>query len=59
VPTDKPVLSYNLPEAAKAIGVSERTIANAIRSGDLPAYKRGRVLVLADDLLGWIKAATP
>ena len=54
----KPVLSYNLAEAAKAVGMSERTIADAIRRGDLPSYRPAtRVLVLADDLLAWIKAS--
>ena len=56
--TTKPVISYSVAEAAKAVGVSERTIFDAIRRGDLPAYKpTAKVLVLADDLRAWITAS--
>lgn len=60
----------SIPEAAKAVRVSPRTIRKAIKSGELPAtiiggrdpLKSGRGLgyrILRDDLQAWFFGATP
>jgi hypothetical protein len=51
-------ISYTLADAALAVGMSERTIADAVRRGDLVAhYPTKRPLILADDLRAWVEAA--
>lgn len=51
-------ISFNLSDAAASVGVSERTLANAIASGELIAhYPTKRPLILADDLRAWVEAA--
>jgi excisionase family DNA binding protein len=50
-------VAYRPAEAAEAIGLSERYVRKAIATGELPSSRRGRaVLVLAEDLVGWIRA---
>lgn len=56
-------LAYTIPEAAEAVGVSERTIRNAINAGDLAAFRpriNGRPLksvrIDADELRAWLRA---
>ena len=58
-------LAYSIPEAAEVVGVSERTIRNAIRSGDLAALRpkiNGRPLrsvrVDADELRAWLRSGS-
>lgn len=44
-------LSYNVPEAAKALGVGRTTMWKAVRDGTLPSFKwGGRVLISRDEL---------
>lgn len=44
-------LSYNVDSAAKAVGVSRRTIWRAIHDGELSTFKFGaRTLIPAEDL---------
>lgn len=50
----KPKITYNQAEAAEAVGVSERTIRDAIKAGTLPAYyPTTRPLIKAEDLKAW------
>ena len=50
-------VSYDLPGAAAATGVSERTIRDAIRRGDLTAHYLGKKpLVMRDELADWVSA---
>lgn len=56
-------LAYTIPEAAAAVGVSERTIRDAIKGGDLAALRprvNGRPLrsvrIDATELLAWLRA---
>ncbi|HOW73304.1 MAG TPA: helix-turn-helix domain-containing protein [Phycisphaerae bacterium] len=45
-----------IPEAAREAEVSEKTIREAIRSGDLPAERKGQMwLIDPDDLAEWLK----
>ena len=53
----KPAISYNIPEAALAIGVGETKIRNAIKGGSLtPRFVDSRAVLLAVDLLDWVAA---
>jgi len=57
VPTIQAPVSYDLPGAAAATGVSERTIRDAIARGDLIAHYLGRKpLVMRDELADWVSA---
>jgi len=54
-------ISYNLDEAAAAVGFSVKTLRRAIATGDLIAHratgaKNSKHVVLADDLRAWIEA---
>ena len=50
-------VAYNLPDACAAVGLSERTLRDAIRRGDLAVRYAGRkVLIRADDLAAWVDA---
>jgi hypothetical protein len=48
---------YTARSAAAATDLDERTIRRAVRVGDLPATRRGRLFVIAGgDLLAWLRA---
>lgn len=50
-------IAYALTDAAAAVGLSERTVRDAIRRGDLAVRYAGRkVLIRADDLDAWVDA---
>lgn len=50
-------ISYDLDGAATATGVSDRTLRNAIASGDLVAHYIGRKpVILRDDLADYVRA---
>lgn len=50
-----PRLALKLREAAAAIGVSERTVWEWVRSGDLPSLRRGRVVLIPiRELRDWL-----
>jgi len=50
-------ISYTLATASAATGLSERSIADAIRRGDLIAhYVTDRPSILAGDLAAWIES---
>ena len=52
-------ISLSIAESAVACGLCERTISNAIRSGELPAARIGtRILVLRSTLISWIESCT-
>jgi excisionase family DNA binding protein len=54
-----PVLLLNPRQAAKALGISERTLATYTKSGLLPVVRIGHsVRYSPDDLRDWIKRAT-
>jgi excisionase family DNA binding protein len=54
-----PVLLLNGRQAAKALGISERTLATYTKSGLLPVVRIGRsVRYSPDDLRQWIKKST-
>lgn len=48
-------ISYAIPDAAKATGIGQGRIRQAIKDGDLIAYYVGvKAIVRADDLNEWI-----
>ena len=57
-------IAYTVPEAAEAVGVSDKTIYIAINRGHLPARRKplpdgtpnekGKFLILHADLIAWI-----
>lgn len=50
-------VSYDLARAAAAVGLSERTLRDAIAAGDLIAHYLGRKpLIRRADLDAWIKS---
>lgn len=50
-------LSYDLTTAAAAVGLSDRTLRDAIADGSLTAHYSGRKpLVLRADLEDWIRS---
>ncbi len=52
----KPAVSYNLPEAALAVGVGETKIRDAIKAGRLTShYIDSRQVVTAGDLAEWVE----
>ena len=54
--TTKDRVSYSIPEAAEATGVSIDTIKRAIRAGRLVArYPTSRGVLLCDELRDWIE----
>jgi excisionase family DNA binding protein len=54
-----PVLLLTPRQAAKALGISERTLATYTKSGLLPVVRIGHsVRYSPDDLRDWIKRAT-
>ncbi len=53
-------LVYSIPEAMEAADASRTSIYRAIRNGELIARKRGRrTVILADDLIAWLKGLKP
>lgn len=53
----KPAISYNLPEAAHAVGVGETKIRDAIKAGNLTShYVDSRQVVTAADLIEWVES---
>jgi hypothetical protein len=51
-------VSLNTEAAATATGLSQRSIENAIRRGELIAhYPTSRPLVLLEDLDAWVRSA--
>jgi hypothetical protein len=56
----KPAVSYNLREAALAIGVSERLLSEAAEAHDIPSHwLNSRRLFLATDLVKFIESLPP
>jgi excisionase family DNA binding protein len=56
--TDTARVSYTIPQAAEATGLSDRTIRRAIASGDLIAHFPTRKAVIRGaDLDAWIEAS--
>lgn len=50
-------ISYELVHAAAAVGLSDRTLRDAIADGSLTAHYQGRKpLILRDDLIDWIRS---
>lgn len=48
---------YTIEEAADKLKVSERTIRDAVNSGELKAYRKGkRVYILQSDIVEFIKS---
>ncbi|WP_372595450.1 helix-turn-helix domain-containing protein [Actinotalea sp.] len=48
-------LAYTIPDAAQAVGLSERSIRDAIRRGDLaPRYFGSKPLIPAAELDAWL-----
>lgn len=51
-------IALRLPEAARSLGVSVRTVQRLIASGDLPASRIGRVVVVEARALDALLAQT-
>ena len=50
-------IGYNISEAAKAVGMSERAINSAINQSTLSAYRLDdHCVILADDIAEWIRS---
>ena len=50
-------IGYNIEEAAKSAGLSERAIACAINQKTLNAYRLdNKCVILADDIAEWIRS---
>ena len=48
-------LAYNVPEAARATGISRSTLFAKIKDGELPSFLAcGRRLIWAADLEAWL-----
>lgn len=48
-------LAYSVPDAAKAIGVNQRTVWRLLRTKDMRSFKLGaRTLIRADELRAFI-----
>lgn len=53
---DETVVSYTRASAAAATGLPGVTIDLAIRTGELPAVKSGRrLIILKEDLIAWLR----
>lgn len=56
----KPAVSYNLREAALAIGVGEGFVRDAADAGELPSHwLNSRRLFLTEDLHAWVDSLPP
>jgi len=52
-------IALSIAESAAACGLCERTISDAIRTGELPAARIGtRILILRSTLVLWIESRT-
>jgi len=51
-------LALRLSEAARALGLSSRTVRRLIESGDLPASRVGRVLLIQPEAIAALLAQT-
>lgn len=50
-------VAYSIKDAAAAAGISERTIRQAIKDGDLVAnYPTSHAVILRDELEAWIRS---
>ena len=50
-------ISYRIPEAAAAVGVSEWTLNEALKRGDITRrYPDSRPLIGHDDLVAWFES---
>lgn len=50
-------IAYKVRQAAELVGISKFLLYDAIKAGQLPvtrAHPRGDMLILADDLHGWL-----
>lgn len=51
-----PPLAYRVPDAAAALGLSERQVWRLIATGELRHFKVGRITLLrATDIHGWLE----
>lgn len=49
-------LAYSVPEAAKAIGISERKMRDLVNTQDFPSvHLKGRVVIPVDPLRDWLR----
>ena len=47
-------MRMNMTEAAIVVGLSYRTIQRVTKSGELPCFRKGKILLInRDDLLEW------
>lgn len=52
---DIPPLALTIPQAAKALGIGERTVEQAIADGRLPVVRFGRRVILpVESLRSWL-----
>ena len=58
-PVRTEALAHSLTEAAQITSISTDTLSRAIERGDLKASRPtpGRVVILRDDLIAWIRGA--
>jgi len=53
---DEVEIAYTRAKAAQTCGLPGKTIDEAIRSGELPATKSGRrLIILAEDIQAWLR----
>ena len=54
-----PRLSLRAPEAAEALGISQRTLAEWMKAGDIPHIRRGGVILYPlRELADWLTKQT-
>ena len=57
--TQIPKLAFSIREAAASLSLSERTVEEMAKRGEIPSFRQGRrVLVPVDGLRQWVKEAT-
>jgi excisionase family DNA binding protein len=53
---DTAPLAYSIGEVCRVLGIGKSSLYKSIKSGELPAKKRGhRTLILADDLRAFLQ----